>query len=248
VEDLNDPFRVTPGMLGDEIEPDGGAVVGVRLFEKFNLNVGERITLVTLQFRRAVNGQQQDLGRRDMVFAVTGAFESGRFDYDFGTIYVPLEAARKLRGMTSFSSEIGVRVKDPDHAFKVKERLENRLREHLRPLTRDDLSVETWQERNRVLFDALAFEKGLLAVLLFFIVLVACGTILSILYMMVLEKRRDIGVLRSMGATVGSVLRIYLYCGGIIGAVGAVLGTGLGLVFLHYINPIEGFLSSVLGI
>ena len=84
--------------------------------------------------------------------------------------------------------------------------------------------------------------------IMFFLVIMACGTILAILYMMVLEKRREIGILKALGAPMTGLLQLFLLNGGIIGLLGSICGVGIALVFLRYINDIEGFLSAVFGL
>jgi lipoprotein-releasing system permease protein len=95
---------------------------------------------------------------------------------------------------------------------------------------------------------ALVVEKRLLTVLMFFLVLMACGTILAILYMMVLEKRREIGILKALGAPMNGLLQLFLLNGGVIGFLGSIFGVGAALLFLRYINNIEAFLSDVFGL
>jgi len=248
VADPFDPFHVPDDMLDGQIEPHGGALVGKRLFKSLRLRKGERINVVTanLSAQAQINGNQPQGARTDRIFATTGAFESGMYEIDLARLYVPIEQARELRRMTSYCSEIAIRLDDPDLAFEVKLGLLRRLDRLLGITGYSPEDVRTWEEENKIIFNALEFEKRMLGVLLFVIVLVACGTILSILYMMVLEKRRDIGVLRSLGATVSGIARIFLWCGGIIGALGSLGGVGLSLLFLHYINEIEAWLSGVL--
>jgi lipoprotein-releasing system permease protein len=249
VDDLADPFKLTDDIIDGQIEPHGGAVIGRRLFQssKLNLHKGERITIVTVNLSSQGNGGARDTTRNEKIFAITGAFESGMYEIDTVRVYVPIDVARELRRMQSYCSEIAVRVDDPDRSYEVKLGLLRRLDRLLRVDQFSPGDVKTWEEDNKVIFSALEFEKRMLGVLLFVIVLVACGTILSILYMMVLEKRRDIGVLRSMGATVSGIARIFLYCGGIIGGLGSLCGVGFSLLFLHYINEIERWLSGLLG-
>ena len=107
--------------------------------------------------------------------------------------------------------------------------------------------METWEEKQGPLLSAIAVEKGLLNVLLFMIILVAGFGILAIFSMIVVEKTRDIGILKALGASNGGVMKIFLAYGLLLGTVGALCGTGLGLAITVYINEIEHFITKVTG-
>jgi lipoprotein-releasing system permease protein len=108
-------------------------------------------------------------------------------------------------------------------------------------------SVQTWEDKQGSLLAAIAVERGLLNVLLFMIIAVAGFGILAIFSMIVVEKTRDIGILKALGASNGGVMKIFLSYGLLLGVVGAVLGTGFGLTITYYLNEIEHALTKMTG-
>jgi lipoprotein-releasing system permease protein len=136
-------------------------------------------------------------------------------------------------------TSIQIRLKDERDRKEVVERLKE--------LFHGTLQVNTWEDKQGPLLAAISVEKGILNVLLFMIIAVAGFGILAIFSMIVVEKTRDIGILKALGASNGGVLKIFLGYGLLLGIVGALIGTGLGVAITHYINEIEWMLSKVTG-
>jgi lipoprotein-releasing system permease protein len=134
---------------------------------------------------------------------------------------------------------IEVYVDDPDHMNGMRERIEPALQ---RPMIETD-----WRERDKTFFDALNVERNVMFSILTLIVLVAALNIISGLIMLVQDKARDIAVLRTMGATKGAVMRIFLITGAMIGIVGTAAGLALGLLVAHNVEAIRHGLSAMLG-
>ena len=161
-------------------------------------------------------------------------------EYDGRFVYVPLDFLQQLRhGQAGL---IQIRLKDYSKAPIVKA--------ELRKLFPNDYSfqINTWEEKQNSLLAAVDVERGLLNLLLLMIVGVAGFCILAIFSMIVREKTRDIGILKSLGASNRGVMQIFLAYGLMLGLIGAVLGTGLGLLITHYINEIESFLFDQTGV
>jgi lipoprotein-releasing system permease protein len=173
-------------------------------------------------------------------FAVAGYFRSEMSEYDANVVYVPLEHLQRLRGMQGRATAIQMRLTDFSKAKFVVEELRK-----LFPI--QVYQTLTWQDKQGPLLAAIEIERGILNVLLFLIVGVAGFGILAIFSMIVIEKTRDIGVLKALGASNRGVMGIFLGYGLLLGVVGALLGTTLGLTITHYLNEIEFFLSSVTG-
>jgi lipoprotein-releasing system permease protein len=173
-------------------------------------------------------------------FAVCDYFRSEMSEYDSNYVFVPLQYLQRLRTMEDRVSSIQIRLKNPADAKVVVAELERLFPDFL-------YSVETWEQKQGPLLAAISIEKGILNVLLFLIVGVAGFGILAIFSMIVTEKTRDIGILKSLGASNAGVMSIFLGYGLLLGLSGAVLGTGLGLVFTHHINDIEQQLSRLSG-
>jgi lipoprotein-releasing system permease protein len=173
-------------------------------------------------------------------YAVCDYIRSDMSEYDANYVFVPLAHLQKLRTMQGRVSSIQIRLKDYRDAKAVVERLKKLF-------ARQPVQVVTWEQKQGPLLAAISIEKGILNVLLFLIVAVAGFGILAIFSMIVVEKTRDIGILKSLGASNGGVLKIFLGYGLLLGLVGAGLGTAAGISLTVYINQVEHFLSSLTG-
>lgn len=155
-------------------------------------------------------------------FEVTGTFTTGMYEYDLSNIYTTLEAAQDLLGMEQgTASGIGVRTADPAAAEEIAVRVEERLGY--------PYSVQSWIQRNQALFSALQLEKIALFLIVFLIVVVAAFNIVSTLVMVVADRTKEIGILRTMGMTEKGILRIFVIQGVWIGVIGTAIGTTVGV-------------------
>jgi lipoprotein-releasing system permease protein len=168
-------------------------------------------------------------------------FKSEMSEYDGNYIFVPLDWLQHLRTMENRATSIQIRLKDYGSAREVVDTLRAMFP------TEAGYHVQTWQDKQGPLLAAISIEKGILNVLLFLIICVAGFGILAIFAMIVVEKTRDIGILKALGASNGGVMNIFLGYGLLLGVVGAVLGTVLGLVFTQNINEIEKVLGRLTG-
>lgn len=173
--------------------------------------------------------------------AVCDYFRSEMSEYDSNYVFVPIEELQRLRAMPDRATSIQVRIKDYRDLHVVKDRLQALLPAHW------ELNVHTWEDKQGPLLAAISIEKGILNVLLFMIIAVAGFGILAIFSMIVVEKTRDIGILKALGASNRGVLNIFLGYGLLLGAVGALLGSAFGTVITMYINEIEKFLTKWTG-
>ena len=197
------------------------------------LNPGEDVILTTI-----TDGEIKPVNYR---YVVADYYHSEMSEQDSQYIFVPLKHLQLLRNMGDRATEIQIRLKNYD---KDKEHVKNRLRE-LFPT--EGIQVSTWEELQGPLLAAIAVERGILNVLLFMIVGVAGFGILAIFSMIVVEKTRDIGILKSLGASHWGILKIFLSYGLLLGLVGAGVGTILGVTITTYINPIEHGLALLTG-
>jgi lipoprotein-releasing system permease protein len=206
-----------------------GILVGRRLADKLSVLPGDLITVGSFE-----NIHETPTGLMPAIrkYEVTGIFTTGMYEYDSQNMYVPLPAVQDLLSLDSGTvSGIAVNVADPWHADQVAGELHARLRF---PYYTND-----WQELNASLFSALKLEKLAMALILFLIVLVAAFNIISTLIMVVADKTREIGILKSMGLTRASVLRIFVLQGLVIGFIGTVLGTGGGLLLVTLLDKYQ---------
>lgn len=173
-------------------------------------------------------------------FAVAGYFKSEMAEYDSNVVFVPLDHLQRLRGMQDRATSIQIKLNDPTQAKLVVAELKKLFHPGL-------FATLTWEDKQGPLLAAIDIERGILNVLLFLIVGVAGFGILAIFSMIVIEKTRDIGVLKALGASNVGVMGIFLGYGLLLGIVGAMLGTILGIVITNNLNPIEAFISSLTG-
>jgi lipoprotein-releasing system permease protein len=162
-----------------------------------------------------------------MKFRITGIFESNNKDYDAGYAYISAAAAQKLFNLPGTYSGIDIRLDDFNGAEEAKAALVREL-----PA---DMTVSTWYDLHQSLYSVMKMERWSAYVLLCLIVLVATFNMLGSLTMAVIEKRRDIGVLKAMGMTPGGIVRIFMVEGLLIGVIGTALGIviGLGVLLLQ---------------
>ncbi|HEY3787513.1 MAG TPA: FtsX-like permease family protein [Urbifossiella sp.] len=175
-------------------------------------------------------------------FLVADYIKTEMSEYDQGIVYVELEQLQKIRGMTDRCTSVQIKLKnyERDKKFVVEE-----LRKIFGP--KSGVGVDTWEGRQGPLLAAIDVERSILNLLLFMIVGVAGFSILAIFTMIVSEKYRDIGILKSLGASNRGVLTIFLGYGLLLGIVGCGLGTALGLWFTYNINAIETKLTQITG-
>jgi len=177
---------------------------------------------------------------------IVDVFKSGMSEYDSSLIFCNLDYLQQVRGMIEPSSgtrsftSIQIKLKDYRDAEEVMERLKSAFPPGL-------YSVRTWEQKQGPLLAAVDVESSILNVLLFLIIAVAGFGILAIFFMIVVEKTRDIGILKALGASSRGVLTIFLSYGLSLGMVGSGVGAVAGLLFVHYINEIEAAISWITG-
>jgi lipoprotein-releasing system permease protein len=221
-----------------------GAIVG-HLIAHFNtrdehgqvkeycaLEKGDQIVLTTVSGQRLTPVYDS--------FVVVDYFKSGMSDVDGNCIMVPLEHLQLLRNMDNRATNILIKLKNYSKAQNVRNAL-------AKLFEGEYLAVNTWEDKQGPLLKAIEIEKGILNVLLFMIIAVAGFGILSIFSMIVAEKTRDIGILKALGASNKGVMNIFLSYGLLLGIVGALLGTILGLSITFNINEVEHLISLLTG-
>lgn len=219
-----------------------GAIVGhlIAHIKVRNLDTGEYEdrTLIPLdaQIHLTTISTGHRLEPKYDTFIVVDYFKSGMSEYDGNSIFVPLDHLQSMRGMENRATNILIKVRDYSQRENVKKKVSELL-------PGGSLSVHTWEEKQGPLLRAIEIEKGILNVLLFMIIAVAGFGILAIFSMIVSEKTRDIGILKALGASSGGIMKIFLTYGLLLGFVGAIFGTILGLTITWNINDIEKFIA-----
>lgn len=240
-----------------------GVAIGARLAQRLGVTIGDPVTIVN------PNGTFTPLGKTPQIrsFPVNVIFDLGMVEFDSFYLYVPLEEAQtyfkmyedRLRPGVSppdvmatdeeieaayervpQATAVEVFVEDPDAIASMREKIQAGIS---RPLILTD-----WQQRDETFFSALQVERVVMFVILSMIILVAAFNIISSLVMLVKDKGADIAVLRTMGATRGSIMRIFSMTGTAIGFIGTGVGLALGLVIAVNAEPLRAFVSNALGV
>lgn len=220
LEGLGAPFEVPVEGTDNDTDKDGrpdmttltGVILGQELAKQLGLAVGDPVSVVSPLGTPSPVGPIPKVKR----FVLAGTFDSGMYDYDSGLLYMGLADAQKFFGLGKAITGVEIRVTDLYGAEKVARQLEETLGTPFR--------ARDWMEVNRNLFLAFKLEKVVYFIVLTLIVLVAAFNIVATLIMVVMEKRKDIAILKSMGATDRSIARIFMLKGLIIGVVGTLLG------------------------
>ena len=214
---------------------DSSVLIGERLADQMGLLPGMQITLT------APRGNVTPFGvtPRQKQYTVAGTFKVGMSEYDSSVIFMPLAEAQSYFNRGKGITGIEVMVDDPD---RVEE-----LRPRILAVVGASARLVDWQQMNKTFFDALQVERTVMFLILSLIIIVAGFNIISGMIMMVKDKTRDIAILRTMGATSGTILRVFLMSGSAIGIVGTFLGFLLGVLFCTYIEEIRQFLIWLTG-
>jgi lipoprotein-releasing system permease protein len=249
-----DPFNVRPAAEGKIFDPskeqNTGVVLGMAQSnfrkadgsEHFRILPGED---VRLSFPTS-GAPPKWVSEK---FTVVDFYESKMLEYDSQFVFMPIQKLQELRGMFDRGAGVGY-----VNAIEIKLRpgadgnvVRDKLRAEFAAMAPGIYHVDTWRDKQGALLNAVQMETTILNILLFLIIAVAGFGILAIFYMIVVEKTRDIGILKSLGASGQGVMGIFLTYGLSLGLVGSGVGLILGLTFVHYINPVADFLGWIMG-
>ncbi len=221
-----------PGhMVAGVFAPEGkGVVVGVDLARRMGVAVGDKLL---------INSPKNFVSRDEIALpeelVVAGVFEVGMWEYDMGFVLCSLEKGREIVGMEGGVQSIRLMTRDPYRAQEI--------RDVIRTALGTDYYVETWMEQNRQLFSALRVEKNMMFFLLIFITVVAAFGITNTLITVTVQKTREIGLLKSIGFSSGTVMRIFFWQGWLEGMIGTTAGIGTALLVLRFRNDLLRWLS-----
>ena len=226
--------HVTQGSL-DGFDEGQGVVIGAKLADHLSLRIGDKLTII------APHGAETPFGvtPRMKAYTVAAIFQIGMATFDNTFIFMPLAEAQTFFNDEGQANVIEVYVADPDNM--------DAMRRAIEPAQQRPMIDTDWRQLNRSFFDVLAVESNVMFAILALIMLVAALNIISGLIMLVQDKARAIAVLRTMGATRGAVMRIFLITGATIGVVGTGVGLVLGLLVAHNVEPIRRGLAWLTG-
>lgn len=213
----------------DDLPPP--IILGQMLAEKLKAKVGDMVTVVVPPIRNVDTSNWESLteSTQSIEFEITGIFYSGFAEYDQRLMYIGLRDFQELLDWGDKVMGIELKVRDVDQAGAVAKKID-------KALGGLPWSVQDWSELNRPLFTALTLQKVALVIVLTLIIAVATFNMVSALTMMVIDKTREIAILRSMGSTSGGIGRVFQVVGLCIGGVGTVCGLGIGLVLCELLS------------
>ncbi|WP_353285736.1 lipoprotein-releasing ABC transporter permease subunit [Wolbachia endosymbiont (group A) of Gastracanthus pulcherrimus] len=231
-KDLLDSTAVTNNVIiGDVKKFDEGIIIGARLAEVLNIDYGDEITFISSEEFDALLGEMPRMKK----YKVIAIFDMGMFEYDNTLIYMPLKSAQAFFNYKNSIKNIEVLVDDVTRADKLADAIEKEI----------GMEAESWQSQQSHYFSALKTERNVMFLILTLIIAVAAFNIISNLMMIVQEKKSAIAIMRTFGATSGSIMRIFCACGLLIGFTGTCLGCIIGVVFSLNIESIRVFLENI---
>jgi len=221
--------------MGPGLDTTPGLMVGKELAKHLNLFIGDKINVISPM------GNITPLGMmpRMKPFKVTGIFNTGMFEYDSTLAYVSLEQAQRFFDLGDTVTGIQLKVEDVYHTDELARSINHEMGANF--YARD------WMQMNKNILFALKTEKIVMFIILTLIVLVAAFGIASTLFMVVMEKTRDIAILKSMGATGASIMKIFVLEGLIIGVIGTLIGVASGLLIALNLEPVISVIQKVTG-
>ncbi|MDR0448875.1 MAG: lipoprotein-releasing ABC transporter permease subunit [Rickettsiales bacterium] len=217
-----DIMKIKPGQL----------VMGMVLAKNLKMYHDSPATLMSMS-----GGQKTAFGIMPRVqsYPVSSTFKIGMYEYDSGFIFMPMETAQTFLNIPASATHIDIFLKNPEDTSAV--------REALGALLPPGFVVRDWRELNQGFVGALEVEKNVMFLILMLIIIVAAFNIVSSLVMMVKDKGRDIAIMRTIGMQRKSVMRIFVINGTMTGLLGAAVGTGIGILFAVYIEPVRQFIQ-----
>jgi lipoprotein-releasing system permease protein len=227
--------NISDGTL-DGFDVGRGVAIGKRLADKLSVGIGDQLTLLT------PTGEKTPLGIMPRVtgYRIAAVFEIGMHEYDAAVVFMPLPEAQAYLNRPGSVTAIRVYVTDPDQVDRFRRLVASAAG---RPIVMID-----WRQLNTTFFGALQVQRNVMFVIVTMIVIVASFNITSTLIMLVKNKGRDIGILRTIGATKGAVMRVFVIAGTAIGAVGTVVGLLVGALICLNVESFRQALSWLTGI
>ncbi len=243
-------------MVAGELRLEGNdTVIGSALATILGVGVGDTITIyspgnlqeIVDEINKLEEGKDKKKSAselREMILPmelkVTGIFESGRYLYDSEFLLVPLHIGQEIYGLGDGVHGLTIKTVHPYQAAVVRERINAAIDTPLR--------LSTWMDMNRELFEAIRMERNVMFFILLFIVIVAAFGIMNTLITVTVQKTREIGILKALGARTGQIIGVFVGQGIVVGIFGTIIGLGTGIWLVQYRNPVSHWLSNVLGI
>jgi len=229
-------------------------VIGADLAEMLGIRVGDKVTVYSPGKINDIIDALKEAEKNPKVLehvkelvlpkdlTVTGIFRSGSYTYDSNFLFVPLYIGQELYGISETDAITGISVKtaDPNRAGEVKR--------GLAPILPSGVTAATWEDLNKTFFDAVAMERNVMFFLLLFIIVVAAFGIMNTLITVTVQKTREIGIMKALGATTEQIVWVFLAQGMVVGFFGNITGLALGMTLIRYRNEFKDWLAETLGV
>ncbi len=243
-------------MVAGELHLEGNdAVIGSALASLLGIGIGDKITIyspgnleeIINQINHLEEGTDKESSAAQlkemilpMELTVTGIFESGRYLYDSEFILVPLHIGQEIYGLNAGVHGLTIKTVHPYQAAAIRDAINVTLH--------PPMHIATWMDMNRDLFEAIHMERNVMFFILLFIVIVAAFGIMNTLITVTVQKTREIGILKALGARTGQIIGVFVGQGIVVGIFGTLIGLGTGIWLVQYRNQVSHWLSTVLGI
>ncbi len=243
-------------MVAGELRLEGNdTVIGSALANILGVGIGDKITVyspgnleeIVNEINRLESGKDKEKSAAElkemvlpMELTVTGIFESGRYLYDSEFLLVPLHIGQEIYGLGDGIHGLTIKTVHPYQAAVVREAINAAMNSPLR--------ISTWMDMNRELFEAIHMERNVMFFILLFIVIVAAFGIMNTLITVTVQKTREIGILKALGARTGQIIGVFVGQGIVVGIFGTIIGLSLGIWLVQYRNQVSHWLSTVTGI
>ena len=220
--------------IGDIDNFNVGISVGKGVANSLGIGIDQNLRLISPDGLKTLFGTTPRIGD----FPVKYVFKVGRYDIDRYRIYMPLFEAQMFFNKENQIDKINVLVKDPNKVNEIQENLANSLG--------NDYDIWTWKDYSGAFLNALDVERRVMFIILSLVILIAALNIISGLVMLVKNKRKDIGILRTMGLSQNSIVRVFIICGSLIGILGTISGLILGTTFSYFLPDLQIFIEETL--
>lgn len=230
-------------IIGADLADQLGLLLNDKITVYAPRNIGQALDLIE-RVRKDANDKAALDELNEVVLPaeleVVGIFKSGRYQYDSEFVLLPLYVGQELYGLQDEIHGLSVRTTDPYRLEPVEAAM--------RPILPRGTSVSSWMDLNQQFFDAVRLERNVMFVILFFIVIVAAFCVMNTLITVTVQKRREIGIMKALGATPWQIIWVFLSQGMIVGVLGNITGVGLGMIVVRWRNEFKEWLANTLGI
>jgi len=230
-------------MIGIELADQLGVLLHDKITVYAPRNIGQVLNLIE-RVRKDANDKAALDELKEVVLPaeleVVGIFESGRFQYDSEYVLLPLYVGQELYGLQDEIHGVSVRTTDPYQLEPIEAAM--------RPVLPPGTGINSWMDLNRQFFDAVRLERNVMFVILFFIIIVAAFCVMNTLITVTVQKRREIGIMKALGATPSQIVWVFLSQGMIVGVLGNLAGVGVGMIVVRWRNEFKEWLANTLHI